>query len=122
MGKIKELSCKCGYKKELYTGSGLMAIKEWMTRKTFTPEELRDFDDAKSKGTLKYFIIENIKAYCPLCNDIFALPTLKYKVGALDKSVSKNCPECGGKTIETEAATCPKCGGALEEKAAGHWD
>lgn len=122
MGQITELSCKCGYKKELHLGTGLMAINERMMRKTFTSEELKDFDAALKDNTLKNFNIENVRVYCPSCNDILSLPTLKYTVGALDKSIRKNCPTCGGKTIETEASGCPKCSGTLEEKAVGHWD
>lgn len=120
MGQIKELSCKCGYRNRLFTGAGLMSINEKMVLRTFTEEELKDFGNARKNGLVKSFIVENIKAYCPGCNKIFALPTLKYKISNIEKVIKKNCPECGTET--TAALNCPKCGGHLTEEDTGLWD
>lgn len=124
MGQELRVSCRCGYKKDVQVGSGLLSIQEATIRGLFTPEELADFDKALKAGEAGLFIHTQKIAHCRVCADLFSVPELSYGPDEQKKHVIKPCPDCGGQLVSRDSAgDCPKCGSELSTAEANSlWD
>ena len=124
MGQTLNLTCSCGYKKDIQVGAGLLSIKEDTIRRLFTPEELAGFDRALKSGEAGFFMHTQKIAYCKACSDLFSAPELSYGSDEQKKYVLKPCPECGGQLASRDdPGDCPKCGKVLSAEPVNvMWD
>ncbi len=124
MGQTLNLSCNCGYKKDMQIGSGLLSIREDTIRRLFDPEELDGFDKALEDGDAGFFVHTQKIGYCKACSDLFSVAELSYGPDAQKKYVLKPCPKCGGQlTTRDNPGACPKCGKELNSNKIGlMWD
>ncbi|MDR2570906.1 MAG: hypothetical protein LBD23_11545 [Oscillospiraceae bacterium] len=122
MGQMFDLSCKCGYKKEVSLGEGLMAINLDFIRRIFDPDELTDFENAIANGACDYSFGQRI-AYCSSCKDIENVTVLRYVEDGNTNIVCKPCQKCDSEvTLQGELGNCPLCGTKMTMKETGMWD
>lgn len=124
MGYIEKLSCDCGYRTELYLGTGRLLPDAAYIQSLFPAERLKEFNAALKCGILgKPFYIENTLCYCGHCKGIREGRTLHFQIGDVEKSVFGVCPDCGEDLTPAEGdPLCPKCGKPLLSEPGGLWD
>ena len=124
MGQVYNLSCKCGYNKDVQIGEGMMGMRLEAIREVFTPEELSEFENALADGLTDY-CLGRMLAYCMDCMDIVNANVLRYAVGGLIKIIVKPCEKCKGTLFpyySIFSLSCPRCSNALSIAEAGLWD
>ena len=114
MGQVLNLGCKCGYKKSVNVGEGLLAIDIELIRFKFTPDELVGFENAVANGTVDYSFGQRI-AYCGKCSDVIDTTVLRYVENDTEKLVVKPCEQCESIVqLRNEPGDCPRCGEKLK--------
>ncbi|MDE7246010.1 MAG: hypothetical protein K2O18_18820 [Oscillospiraceae bacterium] len=124
MGTILRCQCHvCGYKEELFVGSGLRDCEPETVLRT-APD---DPSLAKAVREGARFQIDRDVAVCRKCRRLFAMPYVTYwPAGETPRHTASACPECGwlltrlGGPVKNTA--CPACGQILELTPCGHWD
>lgn len=124
MGYINELSCSCGYHKELNVGTSRQIPDLSYINDKIVQEKLTEFKEALAKGSLgKLFYIENVMSYCNKCNEIKEGRVLHYQVGHQEKSIRDLCHTCGNELEPVnDEPLCPDCGNTLNVTMTGLWD
>jgi hypothetical protein len=124
MGETYKVSCKCGYTKELNTGSGLALCNINMVNKLFAEEKRQVFNTFVNREEVQSFNIENELSLCSKCKEIITVCVLKFQLTNNRKyEIINNCPICRNKVkIINDLTICPKCGQKMFKGKIGHWD
>lgn len=124
MGYTVQLTCQCGYQKELKLGTGRKLPDAAYIREVFPEDKLTGFNAALQAGCLgKLFYLENTLSYCNRCKEIKEGMALHYQVNGAEKTVYASCPDCGRELeLPGDAPSCPKCGRLLSAEESGVWD
>ncbi len=122
MGQSVRYACECGYNKELLLGGGFLANREETVRELFG--DLAGFDRAKKRGDISRFFWENKRAVCPSCEELLAVPVLRYWENDRERTINAPCSYCGGRAeLNSEnEQLCPKCGKRMAAERIGLWD
>ncbi len=125
MGRIKKLSCECGYEKSFALGTGNRLPDAAYINENFSMDKLADFNAGLQSGSLgRIFYIANTLSYCGVCKELKEGKKLHYKINEIDKTVSENCDTCHSELTQTTDGEilCPSCGKVLHEEMDGFWD
>ena len=100
MGEIRELLCKCGYKKQIFLGAGIQGYNRMAIARYFSKEAV-EFKELYEAGKVKSFILKNVTVSCKQCRKIESVACFVYKTEFQDKKYIKDsCTDCGNKMEE----------------------
>lgn len=123
MGEIYKYKCECGYEEKLNLGGGLMSCN-LMQIARFFPKEVEALKEARQRGELENYMMENRLGVCHKCNKLTVVLEFRFKTKSKVNKYITNCEMCNGKVevIGDEDVNCPKCNKLMMKEYAGNWD
>lgn len=129
MGKVILLSCeRCGCKKEMSVGVGLMSNNPAVIASCLNKEEAQAWRELNSQQKIDFFQAEQKVFYCEHCKDLQCQFTVEADLTDGTKVVfGRRCEKCQSELVEISLRThhmpCPICKeGDLSWKETGLWD
>ncbi len=129
MGKVILLSCeRCGCKKEMSVGVGLMSNNPMVIASCLNKEEAETWRELNSQQKIDFFQAEQKVLYCEHCKDLQCQLTVEADLTDGTKVVfGRRCEKCQSELVEISLRThhmlCPICKeGDLSWKEVGLWD
>ena len=129
MGQRILVSCdRCGCKKEMSVGAGLMSNNPEIIASCLNGEEAKEWRRMRSRQEIDSFRAEQKVFYCERCKDLFCRLTVDAALTDGGKVTFGNqCEKCHGElrevSLEARHMRCPICKeGDLSWKQVGFWD
>lgn len=129
MGKRILLSCdKCGCKKEMSVGTGLMTNNPDIIASCLNEEEAKEWTQLYSQNKISFHQAKQKVFYCDHCRGLFCQLTVDATLtDGKEMTFGNKCEKCGNEleeiSLETRHMVCPVCKeGDLSWKQAGLWD
>lgn len=129
MGKRILLSCdRCGCKKEMSVGAGLLSNNPDIIASCLNEKEAGEWRRLYGENKVSSYQAQQKVFYCEHCKDLFCQLTVN--AGLTDGTeiiFGNRCEKCGGEleeiSLETRHMVCPVCKvGDLSWKQVGFWD
>ena len=129
MGQTILLSCeRCGCKKEMSVGVGLMSNDTEVIASCLNEEEAREWRELNRQQKIAFFDAQQKVFYCEHCKDLLCQLTVEIELtDGTTKVLGGQCERCQGKLTEISLRrhrmACPICkDGNLSWQQVGLWD